>query len=153
MKKLVLIVVLVTTVVAMPIFGQDDSQCPAPKGPPTFVEEPVPEGKCIIYIYSVIDAPFVAPLILAKDGPITALPAAGYFAYVTEPGAVKIWVAANESKELTVEALAGQAYYVRVRVNLNPHAPLHLFPGTSIELIPAAKAKVSDEILYCKKVE
>jgi hypothetical protein len=146
MKKLVLMLVLVTTIVAMPIFGDDDSQWPpAPKGPPTFVEEPAPEGKCIIYIYSVFQTNFYAPLILAKDGPITVLPVNTYFAYVTDPGAVKIWVAASESKELTVEVLAGQAYYIRVNLMLHFGRPL---PGTSIELIPAAKAKVDDEILY-----
>jgi len=152
-RKLGIIIVLAVAVVSAPIFGQSRGGSPQPpKGAPTFIEEPIAEGKALIYIYSSVGYFDLTPLIFSKDGPITILPGGSYFPYLTDPGRVRIWIAANVSKDLIIDVLPGQAYYVRANLIIRLIGPTQI-PETSIDLVPAKDAKTENEILYCKKIQ
>ena len=72
-----LLVGLALVVLAFPAFGQVRGQAPAPKGLPTFVEQPIPEGKAIVYIYDVFGLPvgdgWGSTPVLGNTGPIAIL--------------------------------------------------------------------------------
>ena len=129
MKRLKILVLwaFASMALAIPAFGKP----PEPPPPPPFVEASVPEGKALIYIYSFVRNATagenesrnesyvrkqkIGDLLLAKSGPVGILSPNSYIAYVTEPGSIELWlVSARQanSKELTVEAVAGKIYYV-----------------------------------------
>jgi hypothetical protein len=102
---------IASVAVASPVFAKPVE--PAPPPPTPFVEGSAPEGKALIYIYHPSDATAdKAVMIFAKSGIIGAIPEGSYFAYVTEPGTIKLWLISIWSKELTIEAAAGSIYYV-----------------------------------------
>ena len=96
------IIVLLVAVLSVAIFGQGRNvpTPKEPKGPPTFVEEAIPDGKAVIYIYTPYIEGLVAPpsatiLIFSKSGPLSLLPRQSYFSFVTDPGTVELWVIAG----------------------------------------------------------
>jgi hypothetical protein len=127
---------------------------PEPK-PPTFIEEKnIPEGKAVIYIYRSpnVNEEFKsrAPLILTKEGAIGILPHSSFYALIVEPGKIKYWFVCDKSREIDVEVLSGQSYYIKVEYDYN------LFPqyiDLKILLIPEQKARTEKEILYCNRIK
>ena len=122
MKRLVLLSVVVAFTFVSPLFGSPSGNPspPPPPPPPPFVEDNVPDGKALIYIYRVAGMGEFDPLVIAKTGPVKTLAMDTYIAYVTDPGTVKLWLVSLGTKELQIEAVAGQIYYITV--GLNPPA-------------------------------
>jgi hypothetical protein len=69
-----------------------------------------------------------------------------YLTYITEPGTIKLWIVSMSSKELKVEAVAGQIYYVTA--GLNPVLFGPPIPGSFLDLKPREDAR--KEIAGCK---
>jgi hypothetical protein len=91
---------------------QTDSKAPQ-------FESDIPNGKALLYIYwpgqmASQDNEIGDPLVLAKNGPIGILPRGGYYRRVTETGTIKLWLVSLYARELRLEVVAGQTYYVRV---------------------------------------
>jgi hypothetical protein len=161
MKRLtvVLLTVVVAVLLASPISSEGQGESGQRKqsgqneqaGPATgFVEEPnIPDGKALIYIYQpgnpVGFASAWTPLLLAKDGPLGILPPRSYYSYLTDPGTIKFWLAASESRELKVEAVAGQIYYVKGRVAGNGQG---MMVELLLQLMPRETA--IKEIVWCQ---
>jgi len=151
MKRMtiVLLSVIVALALASPIFGAGGAggggQTQDQKVPP-FVEASVPDGKALIYIYSgsfTLMGSF-GPLLLGQSGPIAVLAPNHYRTLVTEPGTIKLWVVSLYARELKLEAIAGQIYYVKAGASafIQAGAP-------EIALIPNEKAM--KEIAVCKQ--
>ncbi len=97
---------------------------PAPEVPQTDskapqIEADIPKGKALLYIYwpgqmASQDNEIGDPLVLAKNGPIGILPRGGYYRRVTDTGTTKLWLVSLYARELRLETVAGQTYYVRV---------------------------------------
>lgn len=145
MKRLtvVLLSVVFAVVLTSAVFGAGKPASPPPP-PPPFVEANVPDGKALIYIYSkgfLLNSwnGNAGLLVLSESGPIGILHSAGYHTYIVEPGSIKLWIVGAQAYAagLTLEAVAGQIYYVE---------------GTGvpdIKLIPNEKGKT--EIAGCKE--
>jgi hypothetical protein len=118
--------VFASIAVASPVFGKPMETPPTPPTP--FVEGSAPEGKALIYIYRAANNTFgmtpTGVLILAQNGPIGVLGTGNYFAYVVEPGNIKLWLASIYSKEVTVETVAGQIYYVSAGFGMSLFGPI-----------------------------
>ena len=155
MKKLGIIIVLVAAVLNPVFVRAIGGPPPAPKGPTTFVEEPIPDGKAIIYIYNTVPQPFAmkgwgSVMVFSKNGPLTVLPMSSYFTFITDPGTVDLWVVAGQvggqyapgmiARKLSMEAIAGQASYLAITW------------GFDVKVLPSEEAKKDTGILYCKKV-
>lgn len=122
-------------------------------GSQTFVEEPILEGKAIIYVYLggnyalsqlVTPKPWAQALVLTTDGQFAALPQQHYCALTADPGRVELLLVAGSggqygsgmlAKKLVFEATSGQAVFVSFRDGV----------------MAARDAK--SEILGCVKVE
>jgi hypothetical protein len=156
MKKPALVVLFAVALFAMPTFGErgDPPPKPAPKGPPTFVEEPIPAGKAVVYVYNTLGALAQADwgnvLVFDKDGLPTVLLTSTYCSFVTDPGAFQLVIVFGSGgqygsgmlgRKLTIQTVAGQASF------------LGTVWGQGFKEIPAEKARKDDGILYCKKVE
>ena len=156
MKRPAFFVLLTLAVLAAPVFAQrgEGPAQPAPKGPPTFVEELIPAGKAVVYVYSTLgslaQAGWGNVLIFSKDGLPTVLPDSTYCAFVTDPGAFQLVIvfgsggqygAGIVGKKFTIQAVAGQASF------------LGAVWAQGFKEIPAEKARKDDGILYCRKVE
>jgi hypothetical protein len=91
---------------------QTDSKAPQ-------IEADIPKGKALVYIYwpgqmASQDNERGDPLVLAKSGPIGILPQGGYYRRITETGTIKLWLVSLYTRELQLETVAGQTYYVKV---------------------------------------
>lgn len=156
MKKRSLLVILVGALMAASLFAErgDPPAQPQKKGPPTFVEEPIPAGKAILYMYS--GFPAVTPkgwgnmLVFLRSGPPLVLAADGYLSIVTDPGPLELWFVVGAggqygagilAKKFVFDTVAGQATFV---------APVF---GPDVKVVPAEKALKDDGILYCRKME
>ncbi len=141
---------------AAPLFAERGDPPPQPqkKGPPTFVEEPIPAGKAILYVYSHLPSlasrGWANALVFLRSGPPIALPSESYIAVVAEPGPLELWLVVGSggqygsgilAKKFVVDTVAGQATFV---------APVF---GPDVKVVPAEKALKDDGILYCTKVE
>jgi hypothetical protein len=140
--KRCLVVLSLVLVLAAPAFAYQ-----TPKKPPTFVEEPVPDGKALIYIY--FPSGLGTPLFFTNSGPLATLTPGSYFTYVVDPGTVKLWVSYINAKSVAVSAVAGQAYYVRFGIGLSM-TPTN--PSLFLEVVKAERAKTNEEILFCEKI-
>jgi hypothetical protein len=156
MVKSFLIVLLAVGLLAAPVFGERGDPPPSsePKGPPTFVEEAVPSGKAIVYVYhtfgGLLPKDWGNLLVLQRSGLPTVLRPPGYFSLVADPGPVELWFVLASggqygsgllARKFIVEAAAGEATFVTLGF------------GPEVKVIPPEKARKDDGILYCKKVE
>lgn len=134
MKRLTIVLLAaVTLALASPIFGQR-----------AFVEGNVPDGKALVYIYYLgWSTQTIGPLVIAKDGPVGVLLHESYCRCVTDPGTIKLWLAAGWVTQFKFEAIAGQIYYVKADLLSNNTGP-------DLKLIPNEKAK--PEIARCKQL-
>lgn len=135
-----------------PVFGKPMEPSPAPKGPPTFVEEPVPDGKGIIYLFSEPSANYESLLALSKNGPIGVLKHGTYLSFITDPGKTRLWFTFESSVSVDLDVVAGQSYYVRAAGGFL-YGGFGNQRGVFTEILTPEKAKKDDQILYCKKVE
>jgi hypothetical protein len=97
------------------------------------------------------------PLVLAKGGPIGILPQGGYYRCVVESGTSRFWLVSLYTKELRLETVAGQIYYVRVGL---PDTFMNVWdrdngqfhpPGIEFALISPDSAKT--EIVLCQQLD
>jgi hypothetical protein len=130
--SLVLLSLVVAAAMASPVFAK-----------PAFVEDNVPEGKALIYMYYQDNSKDNwGPLVLAKSGPIGILVHNSYRAYLAEPGTIKLWLVNFYASELKLDVVAGQIYYVKGG---------HAFGGhIDFELVPSEAAKT--EIAECQRL-
>jgi hypothetical protein len=157
MKKRAFIAVFAVTLLAASLFAErgDQPAQPQKKGPPTFVEEPIPAGKAIIYVYNNLPTGprmegWSNVLVLRESGMPTVLTGSTYCTFVTDPGTFQMVIVVGSggqygsgmlAKKFAFDAVGGKALFV---------GPV-LMQG--IREIPAEKALKDDGILYCSKVE
>jgi hypothetical protein len=137
--------------------ASEPSQAQESNSASTFVEESIPDGKAILYLYNpnpvhfgitVSATAWSSVLIFSKTGPLATLPAYSYFPYITDPGTVELWwmvggwTLTKESlvAKLAVDVAAGHAYFVT-------------YDGDGVRVIPTEEAKKEDGIYSCKRVE
>ena len=82
--------------------------------------ETIPADKAVVYIYRSIGADGKVPFgIKVKGEVVTTLVHGGYYAYFTEPGQIEFtafevgFMAPKSTSSITVNAEAGQAYYIK----------------------------------------
>ena len=89
-----------------------------------FKQAEIPAGKAVVYIYRPTGAMFGADMkipfdVKANGKAVTTLAQGGYYAYVTEPGNIEFtafdtgFMAPTSVFSITVDAKAGQAYYLK----------------------------------------
>jgi hypothetical protein len=157
MKKRAILFVLVGALLAASLFaerGDPPSQPQEKKGPPTFVEEPIPEGKAIVYVYS--HMPFLGQkgwaniLVFLRSGPPMVLPTDRYISIIADPGPLDLWLVLGAggqygsgilAKKFVIGAAGGQATFITLAF------------GPDLKVVPAEKALKDDGILYCQKGE
>jgi hypothetical protein len=148
MKRLTIALFLtaVAVVLVSTTFCQDQGNIEGQKKPVSpFVEATVPDGKALVYIYyRALDLGDSAGfLVLTKSGPIGILPSGRYLSFVTDPGTLKLWLVGLYATELKLEVAAGQAYYVRARIDASTLTP-------QLKLIANERAK--NDIAKCKQL-
>jgi hypothetical protein len=144
MKKSTWLVLLI--VLAVPSFASG----------PTFVEQPIPDGKAIIYIYDKVGTVPGGPgqlMVFTKNGPLAVLGHYEYYVFVTDPGNVELWCVYTRgnrgmaAQKLAVNTAEGQSSYVGYLQGPFEPDPLKVIPAEK------AKAKGGGGILDCQKVE
>jgi hypothetical protein len=82
--------------------------------------EKIPAGKAVVYIYRPIGADGKVPFgVKANGNVVTTLMQGGYYAYFTEPSQIEFtafeigFMAPTSTFSITVDAKAGQAYYLK----------------------------------------
>ena len=104
--------------------GSAPASTSAPTLGSSFQGEKIPADKAVVYIYRPTGPMFGADVkipfdVKANGKVITTLVQGGYYAYVTEPGNVEFtafdtgFMAPNSQFSVTVDAKAGQAYYLK----------------------------------------
>ncbi|MGA2974946.1 MAG: hypothetical protein ABSF77_06525 [Spirochaetia bacterium] len=113
---------------------------------PGFVEEQtIPDGKAEVYLYRPIHlyGDVITPMIMTNEGFLTLLDAGGYYSYITNAGTLRFWaVSYSASLPITVEAVAGQKYYVKIGFAAET---------CTLTLVPQETAKT--DIAYCRRVQ
>jgi hypothetical protein len=91
---------------------------------PSFKQAEIPAGKAVVYVYRPTGPMFKADVKLPFDVKAngkdeTTLVQGGYYAYLTEPGQIQFtafdtgFMAPKDIFSVTVDAKAGQAYYLK----------------------------------------
>ena len=154
--KAMLIVVVMTVLAILTgssLFGQGRSgsgasgQNDQKKSASAFVEDDIPSGMALIYVYRTKDAEnyFGTPLILSKSGPISIIPIASYFVFAAEAGTLKLWLTAASAVDFKIVIVAGQAYYLKFGFR-----SVGLGRELTLLSIPSEKAKI--EIAGCNRL-
>jgi len=113
------------TALMMPAKTAPSTSTSAPTPGSSFqLGEKIPAGKAVVYIYRPVGPMFGADVkipfeVKANGKIITTLAQGGYYAYITEPGTVEFgafdtgFMAPSLVSSITVDAKAGQAYYLK----------------------------------------
>lgn len=113
---------------------------------PLFVEEQtITDGKAIVYLYRPIHlyGDVITPMIMTNEGFLTLLDAGGYYPYITNTSTLKFWAVSNSSSSpITVEAVAGQKYYVKIG-----------FAAETCTLTLVSLETAKADIVYCRRVQ
>jgi hypothetical protein len=128
---------------------QAAQQVPQPERKGARPEGYVPEGKALVYIYSVGFTGNVSTteaLLLGKTGPIGIIRPLSYYSLVIEPGTTRLWLIAARTRQLEFEAAAGEVYYVKAGVSASVMAG-----APELELIPTDTAM--KEIAQCQPID
>jgi hypothetical protein len=88
---------------------------------PKFEAAPgTPADKAMIYVYR--ESGFVGGgasyMVRINDADISTLPAGGYFAYLSTPGEVEISARTEAKTSVTLDAKAGQTYYIKGTIGI-----------------------------------
>jgi len=107
----------------------------------------VPADKATVYVYreSGIFGGAVAYTVSANGVPISTLPAGGYFTYFASPGEVELSAKTEAKTSVTIDAHAGETYYVKGTVGIG------FFVGHP-HLVIVPKEVGEKEIVTCKLV-
>jgi len=121
LASMIMVGILVLSGYALQAVGGETSN---PTLGPSFKQAEIPADKAVVYIYRPTSPPFGADIKLAfpvkangKD--VTTLVQGGYYAYLTEPGQIEFtafdigFLAPKDIFSVTVDAKAGQAYYLK----------------------------------------
>ena len=117
--------------------------------------EKIPADKAVVYIYRPTGPMFGADVkipfdVKANGKVVTTLVQGGYYAYVTEPGQIEFtafdtgFMAPTSTSSVTVDAKAGQAYYLK-----GAHGKGMAGRAKLVSVSPEAGAS---EIVNCKVV-
>jgi len=115
---------------------------------PTYTAAPeAPKGKATIYVYreSGFVGGGVAYTVNANGIPVSTLPSGGYFVYYATPGEVELSAKTEASTSVTVDAKAGETYYVKGTVGVG------VFVGHP-HLVLVSREIGAKEIAACKLV-
>src|SRR5215469_1566441 len=132
---------VIVGVVLLPLSG-----C-ATLGPTYSADTTTPKDKATIYVYreSGFVGGAVAYMVRANGIDVSPLPSGGYFIYHAEPGEVEFSAKTEAQTSVTVDAKAGEVYYVKGTVGVG------VFVGHP-HLVLVPKEVGAKEITACKLV-